>query len=226
MLACVWLIGFGMLCLPLFGVWGKIYRLELTKLERETESAKFCDIQDDDNGGNPKETFFIFAFFFPCASIITCYCAIFYKIRKTRQQLTGYFEFLKSSEKDEEFKQMKTMLIIFLCFLITFTPVGLLNMIDPDVKHYDIHVLFHILWWSSPVINPFIYVYKNKHYIRAIQLLKNRILGVLFCETDSIAGNNSNQFSLPQHQRVQSGPIPSRLQQENANRNRRTTCNF
>ena len=226
MLACVWLIGFGMLCLPLFGVWGKIYRLELTKLERETESAKFCDIQDDDNGGNPKETFFIFAFFFPCASIITCYCAIFYKIRKTRQQLTGYFEFLKSSEKDEEFKQMKTMLIIFLCFLITFTPVGLLNMIDPDVKHYDIHVLFHILWWSSPVINPFIYVYKNKHYIRAIRLLKNRILGVLFCETDSTAGNNSNQFSLPQHQRVQSGPITSRLQQENANRNRRTTCNF
>ena len=115
---------------------------------------------------------------------------------------------------------------LFLCFLITFMPLGLLNVVDPEVEKYDLHAFFHILWWCSPVINPFIYVYKNKHYIRAIQLLKNRILGVLFCETDLTAGNNSNQFPLPHHQRVQSGPITSRLQQENANRNRRTTCNF
>ena len=207
MLAVVWLMGFGMLFLPLFGVWGSISKLELG-------NAQFCDIKDDENGGNPKEFFFVFAFFFPCASIIVCYCAIFYKMKKAHEELTNYFEFLRSSERDEEFREIKTMLIIFLCFLITFMPLGLLNVVDPEVEKYDLHAFFHILWWCSPVINPFIYVYKNKHYMRAIYLLKYRILGILFCKTKP-SNVEINSFSL-QRQRAHSAPIISRLPEFNS----------
>ena len=59
------------------------------------------------------------------------------------------------------------MLTIFLCFLICFLPLMLVNVVDDSVAFPFLHILASVLAWASAVVNPFIYAFKNRQYQQA-----------------------------------------------------------
>ena len=61
----------------------------------------------------------------------------------------------------------KMMLTIFLCFLVCFLPLMLVNVADDNVQFPFLHILASVLAWASAVVNPFIYAFKNRQYQQA-----------------------------------------------------------
>ena len=73
-------------------------------------------------------------------------------------------------------KMIKMILKVFLCFLLTFLPVTLINIFDPKVEtSINLHIFADVLWWSASVINPIIYISRNKIYRDAMISLCRKI---------------------------------------------------
>jgi len=171
MVTAVWLFSFGLLVPPLVEVWGSL------GLQPNTFS---CTVLRDASGRSPKKFLFLFGFFLPCLAIIICYSAIFYRVRQSRlnvqkhlglnisslskQQKTGPATRQQASQRREDLRMTKMMLIIFISFLICFLPLMLVNVIDDELNVPTVHVVGSVLAWASAVINPFIYAFKNRQY--------------------------------------------------------------
>jgi len=171
MVAGVWLFSFGLLVPPLLDVWGTL------GLDPPTFS---CTILKDDSGRSPKKFLFMFGFLLPCIAIIVCYSAIFYRVRQSRLNVQKHVGLPGSvrnnpskqiSQRKEDLRMTKMMLIIFVSFLICFLPLMLVNVIDDEVKVPTVHVVSSMLAWGSAVINPFIYAFKNRQYKQAFKKL-------------------------------------------------------
>ena len=169
MIACIWFLGCGLIFFPLVGIWGKIGR----DIDKYGVKGPSCNILHDEKGHNPKMFYMVLAFFLPCVTIIFCYSAIFLKIKKLQRELCGMFANLNKKEREDDIRQIKMMLTVFLCFVFTFLPIGSFNVIDKHSEYgnSDVEILCHVLWWSSSVVNPIIYVFRNRHYRKAIFLL-------------------------------------------------------
>ena len=76
---CV-ILSFGMIFPPLIDKWGTL------GLDEETFS---CTIKRLD-GKSPKKFLFLVAFLLPTVVIVTCYSAIFYKIKTTRKTIESH----------------------------------------------------------------------------------------------------------------------------------------
>uniref|UniRef100_A0A0K2TB03 G-protein coupled receptors family 1 profile domain-containing protein n=1 Tax=Lepeophtheirus salmonis TaxID=72036 RepID=A0A0K2TB03_LEPSM len=177
MIFVVWIFSFGMLVPPLAEVWGTL------GLNEETFS---CTILKKD-GKSPKKFLMLFAFLMPAVVIICCYTAIYFKFKQSRRNVqahmnkistAGTAEMRKKSislpstsnqmaQRREDIRLTKMMLTIFLCFMVSYLPLSLVNVMDDDLKYPDLHVLASVLAWSSAVINPFIYAFKNRQYQQA-----------------------------------------------------------
>ena len=72
-----------------------------------------------------------------------------------------------SAQRREDIRLTKMMLTIFLCFLVCFLPLMLVNVADDDVDYPFLHILASVLAWASAVVNPFIYAFKNRQYQQA-----------------------------------------------------------
>ena len=73
-------------------------------------------------------------------------------------------------------KMIKMILKVFLCFLLTFLPVTLINIFDPKVEtSINLHIFADVLWWSASVINPIIYISRHRIYRNAIISLCRKI---------------------------------------------------
>jgi len=171
MVAGVWIFSFGLLVPPLLEVWGTL------GLDPPTFS---CTILRDDSGRSPKKFLFLFGFLLPCLAIIVCYSAIFYRVRQSRLNVQKHMALtvgdskdctLMSSQRSEDLRMTKMMLIIFLSFLVSFLPLMLVNVIDDEVQIPTFHVIASVLAWMSAVINPFIYAFKNRQYKQAFKKL-------------------------------------------------------
>eukprot|EP00096_Caligus_rogercresseyi_P013826 TRINITY_DN6427_c0_g1_i1.p1 TRINITY_DN6427_c0_g1~~TRINITY_DN6427_c0_g1_i1.p1 ORF type:complete len:404 (+),score=68.29 TRINITY_DN6427_c0_g1_i1:143-1354(+) len=177
MIFVVWIFSFGMLIPPLAEVWGTL------GLNEETFS---CTILKQD-GKSPKKFLMLFAFLMPAVVIICCYTAIYFKFKQSRRNVqahmnkisnAGSAEMRKKSislpstnhtmgQRREDIRLTKMMLTIFLCFMVSYLPLSLVNVMDDDLKFPDLHILASILAWGSAVINPFIYAFKNRQYQQA-----------------------------------------------------------
>ena len=71
----------------------------------------------------------------------------------------------------------KMMLTIFLCFLVCFLPLMLVNVADDNVQFPFLHILASVLAWASAVVNPFIYAFKNRIYQPAFIKLYKMLIG-------------------------------------------------
>ncbi|CAL4145191.1 unnamed protein product, partial [Meganyctiphanes norvegica] len=60
---------------------------------------------------------------------------------------------------------------IFLCFIICFLPLIIVNIADDDTKIPSIHVLASVLAYASAVVNPFVYAVSNRQYHTAYKQL-------------------------------------------------------
>ena len=73
----------------------------------------------------------------------------------------------QSAQRREDIRLTKMMLTIFLCFLVCFLPLMLVNVADDGVQFPFLHILASVLAWASAVVNPFIYAFKNRQYQQA-----------------------------------------------------------
>ncbi|XP_056646332.1 protein trapped in endoderm-1-like [Diorhabda sublineata] len=161
----IWGIAFLLMMPPLIGIWGQL------GLNPSTFS---CTILSK-NGKSPKKTIFLIGFILPCVVIILAYSCIYYSVRKSRKKLRSHrpiTEKRSSRRERDDSRLTKLMAIIFLCFLICFLPLMLVNVLDDvTIMFPTIHVLASIATWASSVINPFIYAASNRQYRSAYSKL-------------------------------------------------------
>jgi len=188
MIASVWAFSFGIMVPPLTESWGKLGK------NNETKS---CTILRGDDGRSPKRFLFALGFFLPCVVIVGCYTAMFLKVKQSRknvqahQKASGVGSVSKdgvsgdavssckggsstgggiqqsSQQKREDMRLTRMMLTIFLCFLVTFLPLMVVNVADDQMSVPSIHIIASILAWGSAIVNPFIYAFKNRQYQQA-----------------------------------------------------------
>ena len=163
MIAFVWIQTYILSALPLFKIWGEIV---------PARKKYSCTIEENENG-NPKMFFLVFAFGCPFTVIIYCYISMYRKIKQTRKALADtmtlqYFQKKKEKEREQDWRMVKMMLLVFGCFIFTFLPSVIINKFDEDSNYPNVHVFMDILWWLASVINPFIYMIKNKQYRDAV----------------------------------------------------------
>ncbi|XP_076175939.1 trapped in endoderm 1 [Ptiloglossa arizonensis] len=161
MLIVIWSLSFSLLLPPLLGIWGTL------GLEPSTFS---CTILKK-NGTSPKKFLFVLGFIVPCVVISVSYLCIYWRVRKSRKNLEAHagISRRKSSgfQRREDSRVTRLMLTIFLCFLLCFMPLMLVNVADDKMKIPILHVVASVLAWASSVINPFIYAGTNKLYREA-----------------------------------------------------------
>ncbi|KAG4078700.1 hypothetical protein HA402_015290 [Bradysia odoriphaga] len=159
-LLLVWIFSIGIMIPPLLGKWGKL---------GFQESTFSCTILPKD-GSSIKKFIFVVGFLIPCVVIITSYSCIYSIVRKQRQKLNKHNTVTRKTNgscriRDREDSRLTAMmLIIFICFLVCFFPLMLVNVIMEDDDYPWLQILASILAWASSVINPFIYAASNRTY--------------------------------------------------------------
>ncbi|XP_013793783.1 protein trapped in endoderm-1-like [Limulus polyphemus] len=166
MIAFSWIFSFSMLTPTLARAWGEF------GLNDETFS---CTILRR-NGHSPKKFLFIIGFLVPCVVIIVSYSCIFYKVRHSRRNIEAHSPTSQTTpstitrqntQRNDEIRLTRMMLIIFCSFILCFLPLMVVNVFDSRIRYPTIHVLASVLAWMSSCINPFIYAVMNRHYRQA-----------------------------------------------------------
>ncbi|KAH0956555.1 hypothetical protein HN011_003672 [Eciton burchellii] len=159
MLIAIWSLSFVMLLPPVLGIWGTL------GLDPATFS---CTILKK-NGSSPKKFLFVLGFIVPCVVISVSYLCIYWRVRRSRKNLEAHAAEGRGGgfRRREDSRVTRLMLTIFLCFLMCFLPLMLVNVIDEQTKIPILHVVASVLAWASAVINPFIYAGTNKLYREA-----------------------------------------------------------
>ena len=93
----------------------------------------------------------------------------------------------QSAQRREDIRLTKMMLTIFLCFLVCFLPLMLVNVADEAVDFPFLHILASVLAWASAVVNPFIYAFKNRQYQQAF-------IKVIFCSKKFVKVNDQKKL--------------------------------
>ncbi|KAF7998015.1 hypothetical protein HCN44_009413 [Aphidius gifuensis] len=115
---------------------------------------------------DPNYVLAMIAFITPCLVMSYSYVSIYFKIKKTRENVEIHdSRATKNIEKEK--KITKLMFIIFVSFLICFLPLVLIDSIDDERYHPELHVLHTVLSCAIVFINPIIYACSNKRYRNA-----------------------------------------------------------
>lgn len=165
MIAFCWLFSFSMLLPTLTKTWGQF------GLHDETFSCTILKLE----GKSPKKFLFVFGFLLPCIVIIVSYSCIFYKVRQSRKNIAAHSPTSPTqaplcrqvSQRADEIRLTKLMMIVFFSFLICFLPLMIVNVFDNKFRFPVMHVLASVLAWMSSCINPVIYAVLNRQYRQA-----------------------------------------------------------
>lgn len=68
------------------------------------------------------------------------------------------------SRQREDSRLTAMMLTIFICFLLCFLPLTVVNLVDDKHEFPWLNTISSVLAWASSVINPFIYAASNRTY--------------------------------------------------------------
>lgn len=191
MLIAIWTLSFTLLLPPLLGFWGTL------GLEPSTFS---CTILKK-NGSSPKKFLFVLGFIVPCVVISVSYFCIYWRVRKSRKNLEAHAGPRRKAggfQRREDSRVTRLMLTIFLCFLLCFMPLMLVNVIDDKIKIPILHVIASVLAWASSVINPFIYAGTNKLYREAYKQILCPISAKIPTTGPKPTHSHSSKVSSPQ----------------------------
>ena len=144
---------------PMFGAWGQL------GLDERTFS---CTILKKD-GKSIKKFLFLVGFLLPCVVIIASYTCIYCIVRRQRLKLKAHTAINSKaagggSREREDSRLTGMMLTIFICFLLCFLPLSLVNVFDDKNAYPWLNIIASVLAWASSVINPFIYAASNRTY--------------------------------------------------------------
>ncbi|XP_011307025.1 protein trapped in endoderm-1 [Fopius arisanus] len=190
MLIAIWVVSFSLLLPPLTGIWGRL---------GHDPGTFSCTILKK-NGKSPKKMLFIIGFIVPCVVITVSYLCIYWKVRESRKKLEAHAGPRRSTgfQKREDSRVTRLMLTIFLCFLLCFFPLMLVNVIE--FKAPVVHVIGSILAWASSVVNPFIYAGTNKLYREAYRQILCPITSTTNVPGARPTCSHSSKASAPQIQ--------------------------
>lgn len=192
MLIAIWTLSFTLLLPPLLGFWGTL------GLEPSTFS---CTILKK-NGSSPKKFLFVLGFIVPCVVISVSYFCIYWRVRKSRKNLEAHAGPTRRKaggfQRREDSRVTRLMLTIFLCFLLCFMPLMLVNVIDDKIKIPILHVIASVLAWASSVINPFIYAGTNKLYREAYKQILCPVSAKIPTTGPKPTHSHSSKVSSPQ----------------------------
>lgn len=158
----VWGLAFMTMVPPLLGIWGTL------GLDESTFS---CTILKKDDK-SIKKFLFLVGFLLPCIVIIISYTCIYYIVRRQRQKLNSHVQngsgktasVAVASREREDSRLTAMMLTIFICFLLCFLPLTIVNLIDDKHEYPWLNIISSVLAWASSVVNPFIYAASNRTY--------------------------------------------------------------
>ncbi|KAK4293352.1 hypothetical protein Pmani_033947 [Petrolisthes manimaculis] len=77
--------------------------------------------------------------------------------------------------RKDDLRLTKMMMTIFLCFLMSFLPLMIVNVADDEVRVPSVHVVASVLAWASAVVNPFVYAVTNRQYRTAYRTAYRRL---------------------------------------------------
>lgn len=115
MILFCWVFSFGLLCLPLFQIWGQF------GLDLKTFS---CTILKKNNK-SPKKFLFLFAFCIPILTITLSYSIIWIKVKSGSSKNST----IKKIASNRDLRLTKMILIIFSSFVICFAPLMIANVL-------------------------------------------------------------------------------------------------
>lgn len=176
---------------PLAGLWGEL------GYAPETFS---CTILKK-NGKSPRKFIFLVGFIIPCVIIILSYSCIFWTVRKQHAKLNKFNSTPASKNKLKFFRNKNDlrltimMLVIFLCFIVCFLPLMIVNVFDDKTKYPFMHVIASVSAWSSAVINPIIYAVGSSQYRNAYKNLFVKIKTWKSSNSSGAGNNNKIQVS-------------------------------
>lgn len=145
-------------------------------------------------GKSPKTFIFLVGFLLPCAIIIVSYSCIFNTVRKQHAKLNKFDATPASKSKLKFFRNKNDlrltvmMLAIFLCFIMCFLPLMVVNVFEEKMKYPWAHVMASVSAWSSAVINPIIYAVGSSQYRNAY---KNLFVKIKTWRSSNSSGNNN-----------------------------------
>lgn len=71
---------------------------------------------------------------------------------------------MPAAREREDSRLTAMMLTIFICFVLCFLPLSVVNIFDDKHAYPWINTIASILAWAASVINPFIYAASNRTY--------------------------------------------------------------
>lgn len=199
---CFWLIAFFMMLPPLIGIWGEM------GLDEQTFS---CTILSKD-GKSMKKFLFLIGFLVPCLVIIISYSCIYITVKRQKTKLEAH-RCLKTKESAliarrhrEDNRLTIMMLTIFICFILCFLPLMLVNVIDEhNTLSPWLHTFASIMAWASSVINPFIYAASNRNY----RIAYYKIFALIKCWGDPVTPMPSKSYQGSKNSKDPSGGMRS-----------------
>lgn len=136
-------------------------------------------------------------FLLPCFIIILSYSCIFNTVRKQHAKLNKFDSQpakskLKFFRNKNDLRLTVMMLVIFLCFIMCFLPLMVVNVFDEKTKYPFAHVMASVSAWSSAVINPIIYAVGSSQYRNAY---KSLFVQIKTWRSSNSSGNNNRNLA-------------------------------
>ena len=94
----------------------------------------------------------------------------------------------------EDLQLTKTMLTIFVVFLVTFLPAVVSNVLESKLPFPILHLVASILSWTSAVINPLVYSLLHHQYKEVSKL---ELISLMVCRLS--AAQCAGAAAPPQH---------------------------
>lgn len=205
-----YLIPFILLTPTLLGVWGQF------GLKKGVFSCTFLE----KDGKNSQPFMFLIAVCLPVAIILMCYSRILCKVCRRNKEMERHMDdgsntFIMRQRQRSQGEQNVTitMVIVLGAFCTCNIPVVVVALTVQDERTLPwLHSLVAMLTWTTSIINPFIYVFKNKKYRKAYYDTLFVCYRHIFSRWSSESSSAGYQFNRPANNR----PAKKLASQENS----------
>ena len=170
-IAMIWIYA----CLLIVPIY--IPNLELDSFGYNCHVGK-CDFIPNNHGNFPYLIYvYGIGFSIPCIMTTMSYIIIYWYIRSTNKYLkeVGHVNIKKIVTK-REIRTTWTLFTICFCYFLFVMPMALVNMIDDDATHPNIHLALYCLYWLQySCLNFVVYAARSEQYRKAYSYFLRKV---------------------------------------------------